>query len=406
MPTFTYKAVDFSGKPIEGEMEAKSAEIIKTKLQDQNFFPLQIQAKAAGSGLSREISFASVFNRVRSRDVMNFTQQMAVLAKAGLPLDRSLSILTQLGENARFKSTIEEVRKSVHSGATFSDSLGKHPRVFSRLYVNMVRSGEEGGALDKILVRLAQFLHSSQELKDYVISAMIYPILLTIVGSVAMAILMVFVVPKFTAIFSSAKMELPLPTQIVIGVSHLLSHHYLLLTAGAAGLVALFRFYTRSEKGAAKWDDLKLRIPLFGSLIRRMEVARFTRTMGTLVQGGVPILKAISIVKDTITNSVIRNALTDVSSGLKEGSRVAGKLMESGVFPDLAVHMITVGEETGDLAPMLINVADTYDNEVRSTIKQLVSMLEPALILAMGLLVGFVVIAVLMAIFGVYDIPI
>ncbi|MBN2053360.1 type II secretion system inner membrane protein GspF [bacterium] len=401
MPVFTYKASDIKGLIIDGTMEGKDEGAIISRLQEQQLFPLLIKPVVEAKGISREVSIKSFMKRTRKRDIMVFTQQLATLLDAGMQLDRALAILIELNEGTKLQEAIMKIRKNVQGGSSFADALAKHPKLFSRLYVNMVRSGESGGVLEIIMARLAGFLEMTQTMRDEIISAMIYPILLSSVGGAALIILLTFVLPKFTVIFADLGVAMPLVTRLVLSFSNFIKHYwYLILGALVFGFLAL-RSYRKTEKGRIGWDGFILKIPLLGELMQKIEIARFSRTLGTLSRSGVPILQALSIVKDTLTNEVIANALIDVYGSLKEGDTISGPLRDAKVFPPLAIHMIAVGEETGKLENMLLKIADVYETDVKVTIKRLMSLLEPAMILIMGVVVGFIVVSMLMAIFSI-----
>ncbi|MBN2381998.1 type II secretion system inner membrane protein GspF [bacterium] len=404
MATFVYRAADRGGTIQEGVLEAKDLAGALHRLREMNFLPLDVNPKQS-AGLSTEYSFKSYFQRIKSSDIKDFTLQLATLIDAGIPLDKSLFILEEMCEKEKLKELIGTVRKNVHSGATFADSLARNPRYFTRLYINMVKSGETGGVLDKILLRLADFLESAEELKGYIVQAMMYPLLLMVVGAIAVTLLLTFVLPKFTRIFEDMGTTLPLPTQVLLLFSNFIKDYwyFILLTIGI--VIFSIRSYLAKEEGRYKWDSFKLRIPLWGDLIRKLEISRFARTFGTLINSGVPILQALAIVKDTLTNRRISLSLVEVYGGIKEGSGVAQPLKTSNVFPPMAIHMIIVGEETGNLEAMLLKIADTYEKEVKSTVKKMMSLIEPALILLMGLFIGFIVISMLLAIFSVNEIP-
>lgn len=405
MTQFSYRATDVSGKIFEGKLEAKDFNSVSRRLQEMNYFPLEIIPLKEKFTLSHEFSLKTYLERIRSSDIMNFTIQLATLIDAGIPLDKSLYILEDMAEKQKFKELIRTVKNNVNSGATLADALSRHPKIFSRLYINMVKSGEKGGVLDKILLRLSEFLESSEELKSYVFSAMIYPILLILVGSVAVTILVTVVLPKFTRIFKDMGTALPFSTQILLSISNFIGNYWYFIILFIIIAVTAFRNYISKEEGRYKWDSFKLRLPLFGDLIQKIEISRFARTFGTLIHSGVPILQALAVVKDTLSNRKISSSLVNVYGGIKEGSGIAVPLKSSKIFPSLAIHMIMVGEETGNLENMLLKVADTYEKEVKNSVKRLLSFLEPALILIMALLIGFVIISMVMAIFSVNEIP-
>ncbi len=405
MPVFNYKACDKRGKVVNGTMEGVDEAAVISKLQESGSYPLNItmQEQEGTAGIAANVF--SAFQRVSNKDVMLFTQQLGILTEAGLPLDRSLTILCDLTENKKLAEIIDNILKSVQGGSSLTEAMGRHPRIFSGLYINMVKAGESGGVIEIVIKRLSEFLTSSQSLKDDVISAMIYPSLLTLVAGSAVAILLLFVVPKFADMFADMGQALPLPTQLLLSFTDMLLAYWWLLLGGVVISVIGFRYYVGTELGKYNWDKWKLKAPFLGILIQKIEAARFTRTLGTLIQSGVPILQGVGIVKDIIGNSVIAQAMNKISSSLKEGEGVTAPLKENKVFPPLVIHMIGIGEETGQLDSMLIKVADIYDVEVRNSIKRLVALLEPAMILFMGIVVGFIIVAMLLAIFSVNEMP-
>lgn len=401
MAVFTYKASDLGGKIVDGSMEGKDAALIISKLQEQGLFPLQIQKQEEAKGINRNVSVRAYFQRVKRSDIMVFTQQLATLLDAGMQLDRALAILVELNEGNKFREIVDKIRKNVQGGSSFADALAKHPKHFNRLYINMVRSGESGGVLEIIMSRLAGFLEMTQTLRSEIVSALLYPLILVGVGGAALVILLTFVLPKFTVIFADLGVAMPLPTQIVISSSQIIKDNWYYIVAVLVFLGLGFRSYQKTEKGHLAIDAFKIRAPVIGELFQKVEIARFARTMGTLSRSGVPILQALSIVKDTLTNEVIASALISVYGGLKEGETLAQPLKESKVFPSLAIHMISVGEETGKLEQMLLKIADVYETDVKVSIKRFMALLEPVLILGMGLIVGFIVVSMLLAIFSI-----
>ncbi|MBF0275954.1 MAG: type II secretion system F family protein, partial [Nitrospinae bacterium] len=312
--------------------------------------------------------------------------------------------LKEVNEKPKVNLIVEDIYQSVHGGSSFTEALAKHPKVFSKLYISMVRAGEASGILDKILDRLASFLEKSQQLKDSILNALIYPILLVIIGGSAVAILLTFVIPKFVTIFEDMGTEIPLPTQILLGMSDFIVSWWWALLMGGIALFFFLRYLLTIPSIRFSWDSFKFRSPIFGNLIQKIEVARFTRTFGTLIQSGVPILQALTIVKDTVTNAKIADSIDPVYIKVKDGSGVADPLEEQKTFPVMAIQMIKVGEETGQLESMLLKVAETYELEVEKTVKALISLLEPLMILVMGGIVGAIVISMLMAIFSINDI--
>ena len=407
MSTFQYTATDRAAKIVRGSMEAADERTVVTWLRANGYYPIKIgQPGVAAEATPRLVRLPTRFSRGPStQDVLAFTQQLATLLEAGMELDRSLAILLDLTDNERFRSILRGVLADIQSGSSFADSLAKHPRLFSRLYVNMVKAGEASGVLEMILSRLAGFLERSKAVRDEVTSAMIYPLLLLLVGGTAVVVMMNFVIPRFAQIFADTKQLMPLPTRILLAISTFTtSYWWIFLGLIVVGWVAL-RAYLQTEEGRVRWDQWKLELPLLGSLIREIEVSRFARTFGTLLQSGVPVLPAVSIVKETITNRVIAGAMSRLQEGAKRGEGISGPLRATGAFPSFSIHMAKVGEETGKLEEMLIKVADTYDERVRRTVKRLTSLLEPVLILSLGAIVGFIVLSMLLAIFSINELP-
>jgi general secretion pathway protein F len=405
MAAYKYKAATMEGKIIEGTMEASDDGTVSLKLQEMGLLPVQIGSAVRRTAFTREIEWPWKRKKVRRKDLLIFTQELHTLVRSGFPLDRTLTVLSQLAESPAMADVIQDVLKEVKGGKSFSEALAKYPEVFPKVYVNMVKAGEAGGALEEILGRLASYLVSSEDLRSYVVSAMIYPALLSVVGLASVTILTLFVVPRFAAIFKDMGVPLPLPMAILSGLSSFFSRYWWL--ALAMVLIAGFYFtrFRESPEGRLKWDRWLLRIPLVGILLRKIEVARFSRTLGTLLHGGVPLLQSMTIVRDIIANQSIASSIEPIRDGIKKGEGIAQPMMQSGVFPPLAMHLIGVGEESGRLDGMLLQVAEVYDVEVRNSIKNLIAFFEPALILLMGIIIGTIVVSMLMAIFSINDIP-
>lgn len=405
MGMFYYTAVDGSAQIVQGSLEAQDEKAVIGWLRESGYYPIRIERREAALAPSFQSRLGRLARRPSRRDVLTFTQQLAVLLEAGLEVDRSLAIVSELTENRRLQQIIRQVLADVQGGLSLADSLTKHPKVFSRLYVNMVKAGEAGGVLELVLGRLAAFMESTKALRDEILSALLYPSLVMAVGGGAVFVLLDFVIPRFARLFAEAGQLLPLSTRILLGISALTAGYWWvflgLLILGGLGV----RGYIQTEEGKAMWDHLKLRLPVLGRLIRELEVARFARTLGTLLQSGVPILTALSIVAETIGNVAIARALPRLKEGVKRGEGIAGPLKACGVFPPMAVHMAKVGEETGRLEEMLLKVADVYDGRVKTSLKRLLSLLEPLLILSLGLIVGFIVLSMLLAIFSISEVP-
>jgi general secretion pathway protein F len=396
---FTYKATDRGGRKVQGRMEAQDAGAVAVRLQELSFFPLGISRQLEGE---EEKGFAlRPARRVRSRVLIHFTQQLALLLGSGLPLDRCLAISSELVESAPFRSVVEKVGRSVEEGSSFADALGRHPRHFSNLYCSMVRAGEASGTLDKILLRLAEFLEEWLRFRDVIVTALTYPIFLTLFAAAAIGVLMGFVVPRFAVAFADMTENIPAPTRALIAFSEFFRSYWWVIAAVLAGALFASSAWLRSRSGREWWDKTVLRVPLLGGLVVKVQVSRFSRVLGTLIQGGVPILKALEIVTDTLTNSVFSRSVSRVQTGLKEGQGIAEPLRRAGVFPPLFLHMVTVGEETGKLEDMLLTIAVTYDREIERGAKRLLSLFEPIIILVMGLAIGSIVLSILWAIFSV-----
>jgi general secretion pathway protein F len=408
MSGFSYKAADLSGKVIKGTLDAPDERAAAARLQDMGYIPMQIRP---GGRRVSQLDFrqlkqiGGLIRRVSTKDVMLFTQDLSALLKAGLPIDRALAILIDTLEREALKDIVRDVLKTVQGGSDLSGAISKYPGAFSDFYINMVRAGEAGGVLEAVLDRLGLFLESSQELKDFIKSALVYPAFLVFVGGVSIIILMTFVIPKFSMIFSDLGANIPLSTQLLIGTSNWMKSYWWTIIAGISILCLLYGRFAGTPSGRLRIDRCKLKSPFMGELIRKIEVARFARTLGTLVKSGVPILQALRLVKDIIGNQVISMALDHVHNRVKEGDRLSRSLENARVFPSLAIQMITVGEEAGKLEEMLLRIAENYEKVVKNLVKRFISLLEPMMILCMGLVVGFIVISMLMAIFSMNEMP-
>jgi len=405
---FQYRAVDPQGKVVEGTIEAPEVPLVVARLHDRGLIPLNIGAatEAARSRTAR-LTMPSVSlgrRRVRQSHLLVMTQELSALVSSGLPLDRSLATLAELADNPELRRVIGEVLTAVQGGKSLAEAMAQH-RAFPSLYVNMIRAGEAGGFLETVLERLAEYLESAEKLRDEVRSALMYPVLLVFALGGSMLFLLVYVLPRFSAMFADLGKAMPLQARIVLGFSSALREYWWMFAIAAAAAAFGFRYYVNTPRGRFTWDQWKLRIPGAGNLLRKVEVARLARTLGTLLKSGVPMLQALGIVKEIAGNLVIARSLGDVEVGVREGAGIADPLARSGVFPTLAIQMISVGEETGRLDDLLLRVADHFDREVRVALTNFTRILEPALILFMGLAVGFVVISMLTAIFSVNDLP-
>lgn len=406
MTVFTYRAKDRSGQAIDGVMEAPDARAVVDRLQRDAYFPITVAPQGGRRRLLGVPWPERRAGRVARRDILAFTQQLATLLEAGMPLDRALAIQGELAPNPRLRAILADVLQSVRGGSALADALAMHhPRPFSRLYVNMVRAGEKGGALEATLRRLAGFLEESQEFRDAIVSALIYPALLAAVGAGAVMFLLGFVVPRFAAIFSDVEATLPLPTLVLLRVSETIQQHgWLLGLVGLAVVVAL-RLALATGGGRLRADRLLLALPLVGDVVVKIEVARFSRILGTLLRGGVALVSALTVVTELLGNRVLARAVEGLSDGVRRGAGLAQPMTDAAIFPPLAIHMVRVGEETGRLDETLLQVAATYETESRKVLKRLIALTEPCVILVMGLVVGFIVVAMLLAILSITDLP-
>ena len=404
METFNYEATTRDGNVVTGTLEVASESLAIDRIQDMGYFPLKVTKADDGEGaLARFLS--SLQNRINDKDIMTFTYQLGVLLDAGFPLDRSLTILSDLTEKPKFRELVMDLNSHVRSGKSFSDALSRFPKIFPLFFVNMVKAGEAGGFLEETITRLSAHLENSQGLKEEVRSALIYPSVLCVFGGAAVVFLLTYVVPMFTQIFTDQGAELPLPTMMMLTVSDFLIDYWWVIILLAAVAVFSAKQYISSESGRRNWDNMKFKLPIFGKLYQEAAVSRFSRTLGTLLASGVPILNAFQIVKGTLESEKISDIISSVKEAARKGKGISESLRKSDIFPPIAVHMITVGEETGKLDEMLMKVADRFDIEVRITVKRLLSLLEPALIIIMAMLVGFIVVSMLLAIFSISELP-
>jgi len=405
MAAYLYKAATMEGKLVEGSMEAPDLTAVSLKLQEMGLLPIRVGATARSSVLTREIPWPWKKRRVRRKDLLVFTHELHTLVRSGIPLDRSLAVLAKLAESATLAEVVSNVLRAVKGGKSFSEALGEYPNAFPKVYVNMVHAGEVGGVLEEILGRLTTFLETSENLRSYVVGALIYPALLSVVAVASITIMTVFVVPRFSAVFRDMGVPLPLPMAILQGLSDLVTRYWWAIVLAVVLTGAYLHRFRASTEGRIKWDRLLLRLPMWGDVVRKIEVARFSRTLGTLLHSGVPLLNGMNIVREILSNQEIAIAIEPIRNGIKKGEGIAQPMKHSGVFPPLAMHLIEVGEESGKLDTMLIQVAEVYDVEVRNSIKNMIAFFEPALILTMGLIIGTIVVSMLMAIFSINDVP-
>lgn len=390
MPQFTYRAVTPQGNIIEDKMEAANAQAVAEKLQQFEFLPLKISAR--GSGLKRDIFNSAP--KVKVDDVIVFTRQLVTLLKAGVPLLACLDALGEQTENKGFKDIILVIYRDIESGLSFSEALGKHPKVFASMYVSSIRAGESGGALDEVLERLSELMEHDRETNARIKSAMRYPIIVIVSMVVAFFALMLLVVPKFITMFEKMGLDLPLPTQILIAIYGVVSKQWYILLLVVIALVIGFKLWVKTERGRYVWDGIVLKIPIFGPLILKTAMSRFTRMFETLNSSGLPILQTLDIVSETVGNAVIGREIQKASLGIRQGEGIAVPLKQSKLFPPMVVRMISIGEQSGSLDEMLLNVSKHYDMEVEYAVKNLTSMIEPILTVGLGTIVLFLALAI------------
>jgi len=395
MPVFLWEGVNRKNEKQKGEIEAPNEEAVRTQLSRMRINPTKVKAKP--KDIFENIAFMQP--KVKQENIIIFAKQFSTMIDAGLPIIQCLDILFSQQENPTFKKMLKEIKDSVEGGATFAETLKKYPDQFDELFVNMIHAGEVGGILDIILRRLSGFMEKAAKLKAQVKGAMTYPIITLVVAFVVVAVILVFVIPVFEDMFAGFGSALPMPTQIVVNLSQFVQEKILLIIGGIIGSVIAFKRFYATEKGRAIVDDTSLKLPIFGDLIRKVAVAKFTRTMGTMLSSGVAILDALDIVSKTAGNKTVETAVIKVRSGISEGRTMADPLLESGVFPSMVCQMISVGESTGALDAMLDKIADFYDDEVDQAVENLTSAIEPVMMVFMGIVVGGLVVAMYLPIF-------
>ena len=399
MPVFKWVGVGPHGETMRGEMEAMTRQAVITRLRTQRIKPAPERIKEKGKGFDREISLPSFGAPVKQRDIVILTRQFAMMIDAGLPLVQCLDILSQQADNKVLCKTIREVKEEVEAGSTFAAALKKHPKVFTDLYANMVAAGEVGGILDTILNRLASYMEKIVKLKSKIKGAMIYPACIISAAVLVTGILLVYVIPVFADLFNSFGQALPAPTQFVINLSNFTISNFWLIIGAMMATAGGFVFTSRTDKGRYYLDKIGLRVPVFGDLIRKTAIARFARTLGTLVSSGVPILDALTITGRTAGNKIIEEAIFATRSSISEGKTIAEPLIASKVFPPMVCQMIAVGETTGALDQMLQKIADFYEDEVDNAVANLTALMEPMVILLLGGLIGGLVVSMYLPIF-------
>jgi general secretion pathway protein F len=398
---FAYKAVAVDGQPIEGEMDAVDESAVIDNLQTSGYLPVSAN-ELTGNKLERDFNFLSN-GRVSSADVHNLTRELATMLNAGLPLAQALNTLTSLSEKPALRELLERIRTNVESGASLSEALEQSNGPFSNFYISLVHSGESTGALELVLQRLVDYQQRAKQLRDSILSALLYPAILLLVAGSSLVVLLIYVVPQFQPLFEDLGKSLPWSTQVVIALATVLRDYWWTFPFIAALVYIGSRALLADLGIRKKWHNLALRLPIFGELLIRIEVTRMCRTLGTLTSNGVALLDGVTLVRDTATNIVIADALSHVAKDLEHGLGLSQPMADTKCFPQLAIQLIRVGEETGTLAQMLLKLADIYDDEAQSSIKRMLTLLEPALILGLGLVIAFIIISILLAILGLNE---
>jgi len=399
MPVFAYKALNEAGRAVEGLKEADSPKTLRTVLRRDGLYLTEVVAEQKAQAASPEVNVRRwIGGRIKSDDVAVATRQLAVLVNAGVPLVEALTALVEQVDQERLKRVLSTVKQRVNEGSSLADALGQHPKAFGTLYVNMIRAGESSGALDIVLYRLADFTEAQARLRSKILGTLTYPALMLIIASVIMGILFTVVIPKITKIFEDTKVALPWTTRFLIAFSTFAQDWWwavgLLLVAAGFG----FARWVRTPGGRARWDAAVLRAPIFGNLVRQIAIARFSRTLATLLKSGVPLLTSMDIVRNIVGNTRLADVIDQSRESIKEGESIAAPLKRSGEFPPLVYHMVSIGEKSGQLEDMLANVANAYDSQVETRIAALTSLLEPLMIVGMGVVVAFIVFSILMPI--------
>ena len=403
MEAYFFKAVAPDGKLRTGSINGPSDKEVARQLRSQGLTPVYVGTAPKKAAL--EFKLPS-FGGKRRRDVLFFTQELSTLLNAGVPLDRALSITGELTERPEFRYIVLDILRVLKGGKSMADSLATHPEYFSDLFVNMVRAGEASGALAVVFERLSEFERSRDELRGYIISSMIYPALLSVVGVGSVIVLLKFVVPRFASVFSGSQTKIPLPTQIMLQASEVVQAYWWVAALAVVGAFASWRAYVRTVPGRLWWDGFRLKLPLLGDALRKAETARFARAMATLVVNSVPLVQAIGISAAILNNRKIAGSLDAVAQGVKRGEGIAAPVRKAGMFPPLASHLLTVGEETGRLDQMFIRMADIYEADTRAAIKRFTAIFEPIVILVMGIMVGALILSMLLAITSINDVAV
>jgi type IV pilus assembly protein PilC len=400
--TFQYRVRDVEGRLLQGELDADSQALVAEKLRQMGYVPIKIEQQKS-TKLSKDIAIPGLTDRVATKDIAVFSRQFATMINSGLSLIRSLNILAEQTDNKKLGEVITEVRVDVEKGASLSAALSRHPKVFNRLYIAMVRAGETGGVLDGVLLKLADIIEKQVELKRKIKSAMTYPVAVLCLVLCIVTAMLIFVVPTFETLYADLGGTLPAPTRMLLAVSGFVTKFAPLIVIFDVAAVVAFKKWIQSDGGRARWDAFKLRVPVFGKLVHKTAMTRFARTFAVLLRSGVPILESLEITSDTVNNTVVSSAVKETQEAVKRGESIAAPLQRHAIFPPMVVQMLAVGEETGNVDTMLEKVADFYDQEIEATVDALTSLLEPLLIVVMGGAVGGMVVALYMPMFQIIN---
>jgi len=427
MPKFNYVAMDSRGKETKGTLDVGNQNEAISRLKEMGYFPTKVveadktkdksdkkskaggaaaaKGKKKGGGININIKIPGLSGRVKPKVLTTFTRQLATLVDAGLPLLRGLRVLERQEKNVTLKSVLNDLAQAIEGGSTFSEGLAQHPKIFNRLFVNMVKAGELGGVLEVVLNRLSEFMEKAQKIRGKVKAAMFYPCAVIFVAVTILTVLMVFVIPKFELVFKDMLEGQGLPpfTQFVLSISRAIAGHFVIALSSVVAFFVSLKLFTRTRFGRRLFDRLKLNFPVLGPVISKVAISRFTRTLGTLVSSGVPILQALTIVKETSGNVVVADAVSSVHESVKEGETITAPLEASNVFPPMVISMVDVGEQTGALPEMLMKIADTYDDEVDNAVSAMTSLLEPIMIVILAVIVGSIVIALFLPLISLID---
>ena len=399
MPVFDYKALNSRGEQASGIIDADSAADARNRLRKRGLFPTEVTDSGEGEDVRSDFRTARFFHRIKTAEVAIFTRQLATLLDSGLPLVRALTALIDQLEKSSLKRVVIKVRDAVNSGISFADALKRYPRAFPPIYTNMVQAGEAAGALEVVMERLADLSEKNVKMRNHIRSVLMYPILVACIGFGVIVFLLVKVVPTITSIFSETRQALPLPTVILLNVSDFMRSYWWALLPALAGVYLIYYSWSRGKRGKAAVDRIKLRLPLLGTLIRKVAVVRFSRTLSTLLSSGAPLIQSLGIVENVVNNVVIARAIEEAREAIKGGKSIAEPFRKNRVFPPIVVHMIAVGETSGSLEQMLMKVSQAYEDEVETTVSAMTSLLEPIMIVIMGVVVGYIVLSILLPIF-------